>query len=249
MKKPFRHFRFSLKGLFAATLFVACVAATLRYATRLWTDAAFTLALAAVAVAILGTIYRSGATRAFWAGALLGGGGYLLLAYGPWIGEYTRPHLVTTPLFSAAYEKMQATFNYPPGAPSSAPTIYDSPSPYPNVPSLGDAYASMPVPEMPDAAAAPQSGATTEAAGDSSYFIPNAVQPDSANAALYDPTVAPPASPPFAVYPPPTTWVSDVPQWDDLERAGHSLTALLAALAFGNIAQWFYRTRRVAVAP
>lgn len=42
MKNPLRQFRFSLTGLFAATLFVACAVATLRYATRLWGDALFT---------------------------------------------------------------------------------------------------------------------------------------------------------------------------------------------------------------
>ena len=108
MKNPLRHFRFSLAGLFGATLFAACVVATLRFATRLWADALFTLALAAVAVAALGALYRRGAARAFWIGALVGGGGYLFLAYGPWIGESVRPHLVTAPLLSMAYERLQA---------------------------------------------------------------------------------------------------------------------------------------------
>ncbi len=238
MKNPFRHIRFSLTGLFAATLFVACVVATLRYTTRLWADAAFTLALAAIAVAILGTIYRTGATRAFWVGALLGGGGYLMLAYGPWIGESARPHLVTTPLLSAAYEKLQATFN--------PPTAYLSvPPPDPDLPAYAPPVADALPPEMPNAEGAPQRGAPAEAAGDSSYFnfIPNAMQPDSANAARFDPRLAPATAPPFAVYQSPTAWVSDLPQWDDLERAGHSLTALLAAFVFGVTARWFDRTR------
>ena len=255
MKNPFRHFRFSLSGLFAATLFVACVVATLRYATRLWSDGAFTLALVAMGVAALGAIYRAGAARAFWVGALLGGGGYLTLAYGPWIGEEVRPHLVITPLVSAAYVKMQATFNpsiapYPPPFPSSAPmadapyyaSVSDVPqSAYADLPADEQPYAGVPLPEISDAAGGPQSEATTAIPGDSSYFVPNAVQPEAANAALVDPLLAPAASQPFAVpvYPPSTTLVSDLPEWDDLERAAHSLTALLAAYLFGVTARWF----------
>lgn len=74
--------------------------------------------------------------------------------------------------------------------------------------------------------------------------------------AVYRKQVPVPGFDPYATpvygssYVPPTAYpqystavvVSELPDWDNLDRAGHSLTALLAAFVFGAIARRFYRT-------
>lgn len=296
MQNPLRHFRFSLTGLFGATLFAACVAATLRYATRLWADALFTLVLATVAVAALGALHRKGAARAFWIGTLVGGGGYLFLAYGPWIGESVRPHLVTTPLLSMTYERLQTAFNPPVATPygSSYVAVYNTPTtvysasgptfgygppagvgaspstayPIPNsqanatpldaaAPALSPQPADASAPPdgpppaaeapptvLPDGSQAPQASlpSSDEISGATVY---NYTSPSSAYAPAgsYDPYSMPPQLAPYQAPSYPSVFVSTLPDWDDLERAGHSLTALLAAFVFGITARWFYRTR------
>lgn len=307
MKNPLRHFRFSLTGLFGATLFAACVAATLRYATRLWADALFTLVLVTVAVAALGALYRKGAARAFWIGALLGGGGYLFLAYGPWVGERVRPHLMTTPLLSMAYERLQTALNPPSATPygsqyvavyntpttvysTAAPTYYSAtPVPAYGAPPMAGASppTTYPIPNsqangtLSDYAApasTPPQPADTPAPPDDAPPAADAPLPDGSPAPQPDvpsPDVTggvtvynsspPPASgyassgsfdpySPYAVsaasapYPSSTyslapVPVSTLPDWDNLDRAGHSLTALLAVFVFGITARRFYRTR------
>lgn len=297
MKNPLCHFRFSLAALFGATLFSACVAATLRYATRLWADALFTLVLVTVAVAALGALYRKGAARAFWIGALLGGGGYLFLAYGPWIGETVRPHLVTTPLLSMAYERLQTALNPPSVTPygsqyvavyntvysASGPTygygpstgvgaapstVYPMPNsqanstpsgavdPYSALPQSADASTppdamppatEAPASVLPDGSPAPQTNLPSSdgISGATGY---NYAPPMSSYAptGAYDPYAVPPQSYQVPTYQP--VPVSTLPDWDNLERAGHSLTALLAAFVLGITARRFYRTRSSATA-
>lgn len=295
MQNPLRHFRFSLTGLFGATLFAACVAATLRYATRLWADALFTLVLATVAVAALGALHRKGAARAFWIGTLVGGGGYLFLAYGPWIGESVRPHLVTTPLLSMTYERLQTAFNPPVATPygSSYVAVYNTPTtvysasgptfgygppagvgaspstayPIPNsqtnampseadVPALSTQPADASAPpnaadaaptELPEGSPAQQPNLPS-ADATSGVTVYNYAPPSSyAPAGSFDPYSAyavPTASAPYgSTYSLVPVSVSTLPDWDNVERAGHSLTALLAAFVFGITARWFYRTR------
>lgn len=299
MKNPLRYFRFSLTGLFGATLFAACVVATLRYATRLWADGLFTLVLATVATAALGVVYRKGAARAFWIGALVGGGGYLFLAYGPWIGESVRPHLMTTPLLSMAYERLQTAFN-PPNLPSYPPsyistystptTYYSAPAPTYGAPPVGgspttvypipnsqansapsgavDPYSALPQaadPSAPPDAVPPAGGSSPQMLPDGSLAPPpglpssdgisgttvyNYSQPSSAYmpAGAYDPYAVPPQLAPYQASTYAPALVSTLPDWDDLERAGHSLTALLAAFIFALTARRFHRTRSPATA-
>lgn len=307
MKNPLRHFRFSLTGLFGATLFAACVAATLRYATRLWADALFTLVLVTVAVAALGALYRKGAARAFWIGALLGGGGYLFLAYSPWIGESVRPHLVTTPLLSMAYERLETALNPSSATPygSQYVAVYNTPTtvysasgptygygppagvgaaptmayPMPNSQANGTP-ADAGAPAVPSQPADPS--APPDAAPNATEVVPTvlpdgspAPQPDSppqdatsgvtvynyspppasgyASAGSFDPyspyAVSTASAPyPSSTYPLVPVPISTLPDWDNLDRAGHSLTALLAAFVLGITARRFYRTRPPATA-
>ncbi|HJT32767.1 MAG TPA: hypothetical protein VJ783_12060, partial [Pirellulales bacterium] len=292
MKNPLRHIRFSLTGLFGATLFAACVAATLRYATRLWADTLFTLVLITVAVAALGALYRKGAARAFWLGALVGSGGYLFLAYGPWIGETVRPHLVTTPLLSMAYERLQMALNPPSATPygSQYVAVYNTPTTYYTAPMatygappVGGSLATVsPMPNS-QANSAPSGGvdpysALPQAADASTppdgippaTEAPASVLPDGSPASqtnlpssdgisgatgynyappmssyapsgAYDPYAVPPQSYQVPTYQP--IPISTLPDWDNLDRAGHSLTALLVAFVFGITARWFNRTR------
>jgi hypothetical protein len=76
--------RFSLLGLMALVAYTAMACAALRYATELWASSLFTLAIFVYLFAVLAIVWREGATRAGWIGFLVFGGGYLLLANGPW---------------------------------------------------------------------------------------------------------------------------------------------------------------------
>jgi len=91
----------------------------------------------------------------------------------------------------------------------------------------------------------PQRGYIEGGPSGSSYYIPNTLQPDIRTGGPLDPYASPAAAGPFPVpvYPDQAVWISELPEWDDLERAGHSLTALLAAFVFAVTSRWLYRTR------
>lgn len=87
-----RYRQLSIATAMAAVAYLAIGFAALRSPTHLWVNTMFSLAIALLAVSVLGAIFR----HAFWLGILVVGGGYLLLAVGPWVGERFGPRLVTT---------------------------------------------------------------------------------------------------------------------------------------------------------
>jgi hypothetical protein len=94
--------RFSLLGLMALVAYTALACAALRYATELWASSLFTLAVLLFLFAVLAIALRSGPTRAGWIGFVLFGGGYLLLANGPW----PQADLVTNPALGWLQQKI-----------------------------------------------------------------------------------------------------------------------------------------------
>src|SRR5438270_8186539 len=98
--------RFSIAGLMFVVLLIAVGVAALRSASQLWAGMIFTLTLALLGVAVIGVIYRRGARRAFWLGATLFGGGYLIVSFGPWFATEVRPYLVTSALLDALDARM-----------------------------------------------------------------------------------------------------------------------------------------------
>jgi hypothetical protein len=84
-------FRFSLLGLMAVVAYVAVACAAVRYSTELWASGLFTLAVVLQMVAVVCVACRS---ESAWAGFLVFGGGYLLLALGPW--SQSMPPLITS---------------------------------------------------------------------------------------------------------------------------------------------------------
>src|SRR5690349_7564089 len=88
--------RFSLAALVGAVLLCGVGLAALRWPSALAANAMFSLALAALVVALVAVANCRGAKRAYWSGFALGGWVYLAVALGPWIDRIYTTHLVTT---------------------------------------------------------------------------------------------------------------------------------------------------------
>jgi hypothetical protein len=101
--------RFTILEMAAAVALVGLAVAALRDPTDLWTRLSFTLAILGTAIAVLGAIVRHGPDRPLWLGWALFAGGYLILAFGPWLGTEVRPHLLTTGLLEWLYPRVQTT--------------------------------------------------------------------------------------------------------------------------------------------
>jgi hypothetical protein len=74
-----RKFRFSIAGLMGIVLVAAVGMAALVAPSPTWAGAIFLLTCAVLGLAIVGAIYRRGASRAFWVGFCVFGWGYLAL--------------------------------------------------------------------------------------------------------------------------------------------------------------------------
>jgi hypothetical protein len=66
------------------------------------------LALATVAIAMVGAVILRGAERYWWAGFAFFGGGYLAVAVGPWLSDSFQPRLGTTQVLRHAHDRMMA---------------------------------------------------------------------------------------------------------------------------------------------
>jgi hypothetical protein len=106
--------RFSLAGLMGMVAVIAIACAALRFASELWASALFTLALAIVCVAIIGTLCSRASARGFWAGGALACSFYLVMVFGPWCSTNVSPHLLTTKLLDYIYPSLHPPL--PPGA-------------------------------------------------------------------------------------------------------------------------------------
>jgi|SRR5579864_1023575 len=78
-----RGFRYSIASMLVVVGLCGVGFAALRNASEVWVAALFTLTVATLLGAVLGTIYRRGRTRAFWLGFALFGGCFLILSLVP----------------------------------------------------------------------------------------------------------------------------------------------------------------------
>ncbi|MGP0066450.1 MAG: hypothetical protein ACLQGP_23040 [Isosphaeraceae bacterium] len=91
-----QRYRFSIRGLMALIVLLAFAFAALRYPSRLWANAWFTLALGAVTLAVPAAIGGIGSERAFWCGFAVCGWVYFLVSLAPWIHAETGYQLLST---------------------------------------------------------------------------------------------------------------------------------------------------------
>ena len=109
--------RFSIRSLAAFIVVAAIGLAALRDANDLWAGMLLLLALAAVAIAVIGAVILRGGERYWWAGFAFFGGGYLALTVGPWLSDTLQPQLGTTEVLRHAHHRMMA---------SASPTLDDA---------------------------------------------------------------------------------------------------------------------------
>ena len=88
--------QFSLWTLAGAIIFVAIGCVGVCRASDGWSQVLFTTALLAPLFGLVRIFYVRGASRAYAAGFVLLGWGYLLLVYGPWVGRSVQSQLATT---------------------------------------------------------------------------------------------------------------------------------------------------------
>src|SRR5262249_32749346 len=98
--------RFSILGMMGSILALAVGLAALRNADELWAGVMLLLAFGLLGIALLHIIYRPGQERAWWLGFALLGGGYLVLAIGPWFSEEVQPKLATTRLLEHVHRRI-----------------------------------------------------------------------------------------------------------------------------------------------
>jgi hypothetical protein len=97
-----RRYRFSIRGLMALIVLLAGAFAALRYPSRFWANAWFSLALAGVTLAIPAAIGSAGGDRAFWSGFAICGWVYFAVSLAPWIHQETSYQLLTTTILDIA---------------------------------------------------------------------------------------------------------------------------------------------------
>lgn len=105
--------RISIAGLSLLVAFFAMASAGLVGATDLWYRTVWSVALAALAIAPLGVIYRKGEARASWVGFALCGWLYLALSSGPWLGPTFKSRLITTSLIDTVHQRAAPRISQP----------------------------------------------------------------------------------------------------------------------------------------
>jgi hypothetical protein len=105
--------RFSIRSMMAFVLASALGMAALRNANEFWAGAMIMVALAAVGTAVLGALTLRGAERYGWAGFAVFSGGYLVIAFGPWPSDSSKPQLGTTALLTYVRARAADTLTSP----------------------------------------------------------------------------------------------------------------------------------------
>ncbi len=95
-------YRFSIRGIMAVIVLFAGAFAALRYPSRFWANAWFSLALGAVTLAIPAAIAGIGRDRAFWTGFAVCGWVYFVMSLAPWFYQETSYQLLTTTILDIA---------------------------------------------------------------------------------------------------------------------------------------------------
>jgi hypothetical protein len=95
--------QFSISSLVVVIAVLGVAFAALRRPSYLWANVTFSLALAALLVAVLNAILGQAARRAYWLGFALCGGAYFLISAMPGLRETVCPRLASEPLFDLLY--------------------------------------------------------------------------------------------------------------------------------------------------
>jgi hypothetical protein len=98
--------RFSVRSLMALVFVCAIGLAAFRGAGDLWGGILLLVALAAIGFAVMGAVILRGLEKYWWAGFAFFGGGYLTLAFGPWLSDTFQPQLGTTHLLEQVRGRM-----------------------------------------------------------------------------------------------------------------------------------------------
>ena len=98
--------RFSVRSLMALVFICAIGMAAFRGAGDLWGGILLLVALTFVGFAVMGALILRGSEKYWWAGFAFFGGGYLALAFGPWLSDTFQPQLGTTHLLEQVRGRM-----------------------------------------------------------------------------------------------------------------------------------------------
>src|SRR4051794_4429788 len=101
-----RSSRITIARAMLAVVAIALGLAVLARPSEMAAKAAFTVAIASVGVAILGTIHTRGPRRAGWNGYLVFAGGYLAICFSPWFVDHIRPQLLPASLIDYGYRDL-----------------------------------------------------------------------------------------------------------------------------------------------
>jgi hypothetical protein len=99
--------RFSIAALMGFVFAFGVGLAAFRYPSKLWASFLFSIALGAMVVALLGTVFHRGPPQKFWAGYAICGWLYLLMTFGPFGGAVS-PYLFTTACLDLIYPHVAA---------------------------------------------------------------------------------------------------------------------------------------------
>lgn len=88
--------RVSIRRVMAFVLVSAIGLAALKNASDLWAGMMLLLAFAVIGTALMAAVILRGQERRWWAGFAFFGGGYLALAFAPWLSDTFRRQLGTT---------------------------------------------------------------------------------------------------------------------------------------------------------
>jgi hypothetical protein len=94
---------FSIASLLVVIGVFGIALAALRNPSYLWANVTFSVALAAIVLAIINTIYGRGANRAYWLGFVLCGGTYFAICTTPGLRDALNPRLATEVIFDLLY--------------------------------------------------------------------------------------------------------------------------------------------------
>jgi hypothetical protein len=94
---------FSIASLLVVICVLGVALAAFRNPSYLWANVTFTVAFAAIVLAIINTIYGRGANRAYWLGFAVCGGTYFAICTVPGLRDSLNPRLATEVILDLLY--------------------------------------------------------------------------------------------------------------------------------------------------
>ena len=82
--------------MLALVAILALFVAAFTYATPIWANVAFTVAVLTLFCAIVFAVYRTDTRRPYWVGFCVFGWGYATLVFAPWFDQNLGPRLLTS---------------------------------------------------------------------------------------------------------------------------------------------------------